>query len=130
MDVQLHTYSFMQVDIFIEPQERHHLELEIPLLSISQLPIKLVQVSFGDYGFNFAYQCSGLIHRDPNSADVPPDPSAFQFHTGRCERTRHDVGSEVACVHSASRRSSHSACCASTNPLFQVDNLLTQSFDL
>ena len=58
LDIQLHTFAFMWSDIFIEPQERHHLQFKISLISISQNQIKLVHVSIGDHGFDSTYQRS------------------------------------------------------------------------
>ena len=70
------------VTFSLKPQEGHHFDIEVPLISISQLPLELVQVCIGDHGFDFTDQALSLFHRDPRASDVPPEPPAFQFDTG------------------------------------------------
>ena len=77
LNVQLRPVTFMWSDVFIEPQEGHHFDIEVPLISISQLPIELVQVCIGDHGFDLADLALSLFHRDTRASDVPPHPQPF-----------------------------------------------------
>ena len=83
LKVHLNTFAVMRSDSFVEPQEGHHFDIKVSLISISQIPIELVHVCFRNQSSNLADPVSGLVHRDPGSSDVPPDNPAFQFDAGK-----------------------------------------------
>ena len=113
LNVKLHPFAFTWSDVFTKPQESHHLIFEVTLIAVSQLPVKLVQVSIRGHGFDLTDKALSLFHRDPRASDVPSDPPAFQFDTGGNKGIRHHMGSKVARATTAASRSCHCTRCAS-----------------
>ena len=79
LEVQLHTFKFYLVDVFIEPQEHLHIQLAITLV-----PVSNSRTDFRNLGL--------WPHRSRSySTHVPPDAPILQFHSGRRECIRTDM---------------------------------------
>ena len=114
----------------LKPQEGHHFDIEVPLISISQLQIELVQVCIEDHGFDLIDQALGLFHRDHRASDVPPEPPAFQFDTGGTKAFGITGAVKLLVLPPLATEAATVLAALPWCLFFHADNFLTQSYDM
>ena len=64
------------------PQEGHHLDVKITLVTVRPLPVELVQVIRFDSRFGVTNQLFSLTQRYPGATNVPPGPPNLSTQLG------------------------------------------------
>ena len=95
LEIQLNTFTHHGSDPLLEPQEDQHLDIEVPLIAVSEAPIEHVQVIQFDSSFGVTDQLFGFVQCNTSAANVSPTAPSIQLNKRRHESVLHYTGCKV-----------------------------------
>ena len=77
LEIKLNTFTDHWNDLLLEPHKDHHLDIKVPLITDSQVPVGHVQVIRFDSSFGFTDQLFGVVQCNTCTANVSPAAPPF-----------------------------------------------------